>query len=243
MRALVTGANRGIGQEVVRQLVAGGHDVVLTARDPAAAAVARAVGASFLALDVTDPVAVATAAQRLGPVDALVCHAGVSMSGFDARVARETLAVNYHGAVRVADAFVGAMPDGARIVFVSSGMGELAGLGAARRWFEGDVSRGEIDAAVERFVADVAAGDHAARGWPTWAYRVSKAALNAATRAFARDWPALHVNAVCPGWVATDMGGRSAPRSVAVGAAGVVWAATAAQGSGGFYRDGSPIPW
>jgi NAD(P)-dependent dehydrogenase (short-subunit alcohol dehydrogenase family) len=77
------------------------------------------------------------------------------------------------------------------------------------------------------------------------AYRLSKAALNALTRTLAADEPELKVNAICPGWVRTDMGGSSAPRSVEQGADTAVWLATMPAGgpSGGFFRDREPIPW
>ena len=79
------------------------------------------------------------------------------------------------------------------------------------------------------------------------AYQVTKAALNALTRTLAGELFGSHilVNSVCPGWVATEMGGRSAPRSVEEGAAGIVWAATLPDGgpTGGFFRDGNPLSW
>ena len=78
------------------------------------------------------------------------------------------------------------------------------------------------------------------------AYRVSKAALNAYTRILARELGprGIRVNAVCPGWVRTRMGGSSASRDVVKGAASIVWAATpAASTSGGFYRDGHALAW
>ena len=81
-------------------------------------------------------------------------------------------------------------------------------------------------------------------GWP--AYRVSKTALNALTRiADQESSPAIKVNAVCPGWVRTDMGGPSATRSVQKGVEGIIWAATLDDDgpSGGFFRDGMPIEW
>ena len=97
------------------------------------------------------------------------------------------------------------------------------------------------------FVRDVTDGTYRQAGWPQSAYKVSKASLNALTRILAVELAPrrITVNAVCPGWVRTDMGGRSAPRSVAEGAASIVWAATlAANGpTGGFFRDGKPIPW
>ena len=79
------------------------------------------------------------------------------------------------------------------------------------------------------------------------AYNVSKAALNAITRVLADDLRGrgILVNSVCPGWVRTDMGGSSAPRSVKEGAASVLWAALLAEDgpTGGFFRDGRPLPW
>jgi NAD(P)-dependent dehydrogenase (short-subunit alcohol dehydrogenase family) len=80
----------------------------------------------------------------------------------------------------------------------------------------------------------------------TPAYSTSKAALNAPTRVFAAELlgTGVLVNAVCPGWVATDMGGEGG-RPVAEGAAGVIWAATLPDDgpTGGFFRDGMPLPW
>ena len=77
------------------------------------------------------------------------------------------------------------------------------------------------------------------------AYNVSKAALNAITRVLAADLPGILVNSVCPGWVRTDMGGAGASRSVEEGAASVLWAARLGPDgpTGGFFRDGNPVPW
>jgi NAD(P)-dependent dehydrogenase (short-subunit alcohol dehydrogenase family) len=104
-----------------------------------------------------------------------------------------------------------------------------------------------VDALAREFVEDVRRGLHVLKGWPSNAYRVSKALMNALVRVTA---PALRargivLNAVCPGWVRTDMGGSAAPRSVEEGAAGIVWAATLPAGgpSGGFFRDGHAIGW
>jgi NAD(P)-dependent dehydrogenase (short-subunit alcohol dehydrogenase family) len=88
-------------------------------------------------------------------------------------------------------------------------------------------------------------GQLAEMGGGATAYRLSKAALNALTRTLAADEPGVLVNALCPGWVRTDMGGRGAPRSLAEGADTAVWLATLPEGgpSGGFFRDRRPIPW
>ena len=90
-------------------------------------------------------------------------------------------------------------------------------------------------------------GSLAGMGGETPAYGVSKVALNALTRKLADELRGerILVNSVCPGWVATEMGGRDAPRTVEEGAAGVVWAATLPDSgpTGGFFRDGEPLPW
>ncbi|HJW31464.1 MAG TPA: SDR family oxidoreductase, partial [Saprospiraceae bacterium] len=91
------------------------------------------------------------------------------------------------------------------------------------------------------------AGQHRQHGWPSSAYRISKIGLNALTRILAKELAstAIRVNAVCPGWVQTAMGGPSAPRRVEEGARDIVWAALLDKDgpSGGFFRDGRPISW
>jgi len=132
-------------------------------------------------------------------------------------------------------------------VMVSSGMGELSAYSPAlrARFLDDALDVEGLVALVDEFAGAVAEGKHSAQGWPSSAYRVSKAALNALTRILAKRSERVHVNAVCPGWVQTDMGGAGAPRSVAEGARGIVWAATLRQGGphGGLFRDGKPIPW
>ena len=93
--------------------------------------------------------------------------------------------------------------------------------------------------------AAVDAGTYKQAGWPGSAYRVSKAAIIALAKLYARDLAPrrIAVNAVCPGWVRTRMGGHLAPRSVEKGAASVVWAATPGEATGGFFRDGKPATW
>jgi NAD(P)-dependent dehydrogenase (short-subunit alcohol dehydrogenase family) len=227
--ALVTGANRGIGREVVRQLAQAGFTTILGARDPdkgeAAAAELRGhgLGVEFRRIDVADAESVKVLGEGLASdfrrLDVLVNNAAVHydtwQSGADADldVVREALETNVLGAWRTAQACLRLLrrsPHG-RLVNVSSGAGSLAGMGA---------------------------------GAP--GYSVSKAALNAMTRILAaelRDDGVL-VNAVCPGWVATDMGG-SGGRPVEQGGASVMWAVTLADDgpTGGFFRDGRPLEW
>lgn len=253
-RVLVTGGTRGIGREVCRQLALGGDQVLLGGRDPEAARrVASEVGATPLSLDVGDADSIARAAAELrdrhGALDVLVHNAGVSLDGFDAEVVRRTLAVNFHAPLSVTDALVPMLSDSGNVVMVSSGMGSLDCLSTERqRDFDAPtLTRAGLLSLMDDFQARVADGSYAEAGYPDNAYCVSKVGLNALTRVLSRQWAgsARRVNAVCPGWVRTDMGGRAAPRGVAEGARGVVWAATLdADGpSGGFFRDGHRIPW
>ncbi len=225
---LVTGASRGIGAEVARQLGGLGHHVLVGARTPArgeevAAAIVAAGGqATAIELDIADPASVAAAVRRIedevGRLDVLVNNAAITYDTWqssleaDFAVVREALDTNLFGTWALTQALVPllrAAGGDARIVNVSSGAGALDDMG------------GHLPA-----------------------YRISKVALNALTRMWAAELPEARVNSVCPGWVATDMGG-SGGRPVAAGAVGIVWAATLpADGpTGGFFRDERPIPW
>jgi len=225
--ALVTGANRGIGLEVCRQLAAKGLAVVLTARDAdLGRAAAAELGADGLAvrfepLDVADGAAVADLARRLAAdgarVDVLVNNAGVYPQGrvLDTapEVMAEALGVNYWGAFHCCRAFVPGM--------VAAGYGRVVNVSSGAGSFDDGIPG------------------------PA-AYGISKAALNALTLKLAHEVPdTVKVNAVCPGWVRTRMGGDGAPRGVARGAEGVVWAATLPDDgpTGGFFRDRQLIAW
>jgi carbonyl reductase 1 len=250
---LVTGANRGIGFEIARQLAAEGVDVVATSRDAAEGQeAARKLGVRHLLLDVTRQESIDALADHFRDgLDILVNNAGISMKGFDADVARGTLAVNFWGAKNVTDRLLPLVRNQGRIVMVSSGMGELSSVSAElrARFLDPELTVQELTRLVGSFVNDVAAGNHADHGWPSSAYRVSKVALNALTRILARDLATdprhILVNAVCPGWVRTNMGGSSAPRSPEQGARTPVWLALLPDGgpTGGFFRDQRSIGW
>ena len=228
--ALVTGANRGIGFEVCRQLASRGFIVFLTARDAgkartAAEKLAKIGTVERLLLDVADPQSIQNAAdevkKRYGYLKVLVNNAGINYDTWQTAekadingTVMETITTNLLGPWRMCQAFLPLLRESGagRIVNVSSESGSLANMGA---------------------------------GPP--AYQVTKAGLNALTRTLAGELRGARilVNAVCPGWVATDMGGAGAPRSVSDGAAGIVWAATLPDNgpTGGFFRDGKPLSW
>jgi NAD(P)-dependent dehydrogenase (short-subunit alcohol dehydrogenase family) len=252
--ALVTGTSRGLGLATAAELARRGDRVIATARGPgAAAAAAREIGGDVEAeeLDVADPASVAALADRLRAagrtIDLLVNNAAIALDGFDAEVVRRTLAVNFTGAMQVTDALLPLVPDGGVIVMVTSGVGTLADMPPPirARFADPALTRDGLVQLMSEFAPDVEAGRHTEVGWPSSAYRVSKAGLNALVRIFAPELSARRIRlvAVCPGWVRTDLGGRNATRSLAEGAESILRACAATGPTGVFTRDGAVIPW
>ncbi len=242
--AMVTGANRGIGEEIALQLRARGLRVIGTSREPRA---------GYDTLDVTSRDQAKALGQKLaaeGGIDVLVNNAGVSLRGFNTETAQRTLDVNFFGAMNVTDAVLPAIRSNGRIVMISSGMGNLSGAsGEARAKLEDPfLTRAKLVEAMQEFVRDVASGAVAQRGWPSNAYSVSKMAMNALVRVLARELEGdprrILVNAENPGWVRTRMGGDSAPRSVEEGARTAVWLSLLPPGgpTGGLFRDEKRVP-
>lgn len=228
--ALVTGANKGIGFEIARQLARRGAHVIIGARNEEngnrAAEILRREGGNVDAvrIDIDDPIGVKNAAKsvaRHGRVDVLVNNAGIypdkqnDISQTDPDLVLTAIRTNAIGAVRATQAFLPLLVKSRqpRIINMSSGMGSLNEMNGA-------------------------AGP---------AYSISKTALNAVTRqsAAALKEKGVAVNAMCPGWVKTDMGGPSAPRSPEQAAETAVWLALDAPQdlTGRFIRDHKEIPW
>src|SRR4051812_35959506 len=171
--ALVTGATRGIGEAIARQLAQEGLRIIVAGRDEQLGhKVAREVGngSTFHALDVTDPKSIEQMAHDLegSGLDVLVNNAGASFDGFDAKVARRTLDVNFVGMMKLTDRLLPLLRPGARIVMVSSGMGAVSALSRALRdeIMSPEIDRAKVVAFADRFVEDVRAGTHATNGWP-----------------------------------------------------------------------------
>jgi NAD(P)-dependent dehydrogenase (short-subunit alcohol dehydrogenase family) len=232
--AFVTGANKGIGFEVVRQLAREGFRVFLGARDEKAGREAadklqregkkNGYGEiTFVRIDISQADSIKQAANEFAGqsdrLDVLINNAGILLDEdkeiltITARTFENTLRTNTLGALLVSQAFAPFLrkSNAPRIVNVSSGGGQLS---------------------------------DGADGWAP-AYCISKTALNAVTSQLAYALPEFAVNSVCPGWVRTDMGGANATRSVAEGASGIVWLAaeSSQELTGKFWRDRQVIPW
>lgn len=236
--ALVTGANKGIGHEISRQLARLGMCVLVGSRDPKrgdqAAARLRAEGLDThaITLDVTHAPSIVRAREfvgrEYGRLDVLVNNAGVTHdtslkpSEVPLDTIREVFDTNFFGVIAVTDGLLPMLrkSDAGRIVNVSSSLASLS--------------------------------LHSDPASPLGAFKVlgydaSKTALNAYTVHLAWELrqTAIKVNSACPGWVKTDMGGENAPLSVVEGADTPVWLATLGPDgpTGGFFNSRQPVPW
>lgn len=230
--ALVTGANRGIGLEITRQLAKQGIHVIAAARKPADGEnivkelATEGLTISSIALDVSNEAQCVAAANQIktthGRLDILVNNAGVAIdqwtSGFDVGLdkLRDTMEVNFYAPLRLIQLFIPLMKQQqhGRIVNLSS---ELASMGTTTMG-------------------------------STVAYRTSKAALNCLTKLLAlelKDFPDILINAAAPGWCQTELGGEGATYTAAEGADTPVWLATLPAGgpNGGFFRQRKEYPW
>ena len=228
--ALVTGGNRGIGFEVCRQLAKLDIHLVLTSRDEnkglEATRQLQNIGlpVTYHQLDVSDEVCIEDIKSHVeaeyNRLDVLVNNAGLHID-------------DRHKLLEMkADVFSRTMETNANgPLFLTQKFVPLMKENNYGRIVNVSSGIGELSDLGSR--------------WP--AYRLSKIMLNLQTRIFAMELAGTNVliNAMCPGWVRTDMGGASAPRSVEQGAETIVWLATLPEGGpqGGYFRDRKPIEW
>jgi NAD(P)-dependent dehydrogenase (short-subunit alcohol dehydrogenase family) len=228
--ALVTGANRGIGLEIGKQLARHNITVILSSRDSAKGEKAKqslekeGLKVVYHPLDVTDENSIKQIEtfihEQYGRLDILVNNAGIFPDSMESALnnsvdtLRQAMETNLYGPFRLCQTFIPLMQknDYGRIVNLSSGMGQLSDMNGCCP-----------------------------------GYRTSKTALNALTRMLADEFKGTNIliNSMCPGWVRTDMGGPNATRNVKEGADTAIWLATLPNDgpSGGFFRDRQPIPW
>ncbi|WP_046731324.1 SDR family oxidoreductase [Streptomyces humi] len=231
---LITGANKGIGYETARQLIAAGHTVYVGARDAERGRrAAQELGARFVLLDVTDDASVEAAAKTVaadGGLDVLINNAGIESRTPDnsvptaetvtADLMRNTFETNVFGVVRVLHAFLPLLERSAApvVVNVSSGLASLTALSDP---------------------------DHPAHFYPGIAYPTSKTAVNMLTVQFAKAFPAMRINSVEPGFTRTDLNGNTGTQTVEQGAEIIVrMAQTGPDGpTGGYFDVNGRLPW
>jgi NAD(P)-dependent dehydrogenase (short-subunit alcohol dehydrogenase family) len=234
---LITGANKGLGFETARQLVAAGHTVYVGSRDAergrAAVASLHSPDARFIPIDVTDDASVeaaATAVEADGGLDVLINNAGVEARTADngvigaadltAGMVRRLFETNVYGVVRVTHAFLPLLLRSAApvIVNVSSGLGSIATI---------------TDPSTPAY------------GYPGVEYPASKVAVNMITVQYAKAFPGMRINAVDPGFTNTDLNGRTGTQTVAEGAEVIVRMAQVGPGgpTGGYFDRNGPVAW
>lgn len=224
---LITGANRGIGYEIARQLGIAGFHVFVTARNKEKGERAlknlekENIDCEFLLLDVADFHSIKKAyeliSQKIKQLDVLINNAGIGIDksnilNADFETIHQTLNTNAIGALLVTQIFSPLLKSGSRVINVTSGLGSIC---------------------------------NGMSGYSP-VYSISKTTMNAITCQLSRVFEGkVAVNSVCPGWVRTDMGGPGAHRSVEKGAETIVWLAADASFrlTGKNFRDKQEIGW
>jgi NAD(P)-dependent dehydrogenase (short-subunit alcohol dehydrogenase family) len=223
---LITGANKGLGYETAKQLIAAGHEVWVGARDPGRGrSAADELGARSVWLDVTDDTSVAAAVDTVGTLDVLVNSAGISgglvaPGDVTTDLVRTVYETNVFGVVRVTHAFLPLLEKSAHpvIVNVTSGLGSMA------------------------LATDPSS---IASDYQMVAYSSAKAALNMLTVQYAKGFPAMRINSIDPGFTSTDFNGHRGVQTVEQGAETIVRMALVAPDgpTGGFFDRNGSLPW
>jgi NAD(P)-dependent dehydrogenase (short-subunit alcohol dehydrogenase family) len=233
---LITGANKGLGFETARRLVAAGHTVHLGSRDAERGRrAAERLGAHAVQIDVTDEASVRAAAQAIeadGGLDVLINNAGiqdemsedgkvvVGAADLTAELMRHTFETNVFGTVRVLHAFLPLLERSAAPVVVNVG----SGLGSLTR---------------------VATPGTPAHAYPGVAYPASKVVVNMITVQYAKAFPAMRINAVEPGFTKTDLNANTGLQTVEEGAEIIVRMAQVGPDgpTGGYFDAAGTLPW
>ncbi|NEB77776.1 SDR family NAD(P)-dependent oxidoreductase [Streptomyces sp. SID14478] len=231
---LITGANKGLGHETARRLLAAGHTVYVGSRDAERGRAAAAeLGARHVVIDITDEDSVRAAAAGIeadGGLDVLVNNAGIEGRAAGNTVVapadetvdtlRPLFETNVFGTLRVTHAFLPLLRRSAApvIVNVSSGLGSMA------------------------LVTDPTAPAH---GYPGIAYPASKTAVNMLTVQYAKAFPEIRINSVEPGFTKTDLNGNTGVQTVEEGAEIIVRMAQIGPDgpTGGYFDAQGPLAW
>lgn len=259
---LVTGANKGIGKEICRQLATKPNtDVILTSRnsergDQAVSEIAPSVhqssSISFVLLDVDDEKSIADATKQLqgkGPLDAVILNAGIAMRELTEEVVKKTFRTNYFGTMSCLRAFAPLVRDGGRVVVMSSrcAVWGLQHLSEERqkKFLAEDLTIDGLTALLAEYQTSVARGNSKDEGWPDGAYFMSKVGNSMMTRILAPEYPKLLVNCCTPGFVKTDLTGGRGNLTVEQGAETPVFVATEDLGgvTGKFFGDKKIEAW
>ncbi|MEM6343806.1 MAG: SDR family NAD(P)-dependent oxidoreductase [Bacteroidota bacterium] len=224
MNILITGSNRGIGFEAARQLGVKGHTIFITARSDkdlsgaVASLMAKGVNCSGYLLDLSSTESIDTFVEDFAEeLDVLVNNAGVYLSGYPSQLSKANLLASFY-------------------------------VNTIGPWYLSNKLIPKLSKSQSPKIINVSSGAGAMKSQhyaPDHysAYRISKLALNEFTRLLSQEYPKWKINAMCPGWVRTRMGGSNANRSVAEGADTITWLALENEETGNFYRDRKIIPW
>lgn len=224
MNILITGSNRGIGFEAARQLGIRGNRVFVTARrasdlsSTVSALTDMGIDCKGYLLDLSSLESIDSFLQLFQEsLDVLINNAGVHLKGSPSQLSKDALSNSFHvnaiGPWYLTGQLIPILGKSANPKIINV----TSGAGAQKSQHHSPVEFSS--------------------------YRISKLAMNEFTRLLSREYPHWKINAMCPGWVRTQMGGNRANRSVAEGADTITWLAMENEETGNFYRDRKVIPW
>ncbi|KAI8917687.1 carbonyl reductase [NADPH] 1-like protein [Powellomyces hirtus] len=268
---VVTGANKGIGKEIVLELAKKVKEpalIYVAARDQTRGQAAveeirqKVQGGKteveFLPLDISNEQSIKDAVSHIksgpGYVDVLINNAGIASKGdaFDRQIAATTVGTNYTGTKNTSLAFLPLIRENGRVIIVSSMAGKLSILSPElqAKFSSPSLTLEELDMLMQSFVQAVEDGTYADKGWPKQAYGTSKVGCTALSLVLSRlpevQKKNIFVAACCPGWCKTDMAGDKAPLTATDGAQTPVMLATAATSgleNGAYYKDQKLAKW